>query len=403
MKKYIIGVFIHIVGVGQATALTFQQAIEKLDQHEIVEQMRARSNSVMELGRMEGSWGDPKVRVVAKNIPSESFKFDQTPMSGTEIGIVQKLPLSNKYKKIQESYRSIQNSTLYLSKDRRRSLEVFLWQILIGRKKILEEIKIFKKNLQWANKILKVSKKLYSNGKVSQQALLEIKIRKSTIERMLSNKKYELLSIGDQLYYLLGDDSKKFQYNSIPWQILSNKGGEGKDYREYSYQEKIKSADLKVQAASLSFIPDIDISLSYTKRENVDGLGDFMGVGISFPLSFSNKSNGKQKKVIHDKYALEKEYKNFKKNKNMEITLLKRGIKKIESEMNILKKRTIKYAQDLLAITSKTYGLGKTSYMELLQSELELQKILLKEISLSFEKKKRQVSLKSIVGEPLHE
>ena len=35
------------------------------------------------------------------------------------------------------------------------------------------------------------SKKLYANGKISQQALLEIKMRKSELEALLSNKEFE--------------------------------------------------------------------------------------------------------------------------------------------------------------------------------------------------------------------
>ena len=56
--------------------------------------------------------------------------------------------------------------------------------------------------------------------------------------------------------------------------------------------------------------------------------------------------------------------------------------------------KTIKFATDLRNITAKSYSLGNSSYTELLQSELKLQQILLKQIMLEAKAKQTKVELR---------
>ena len=54
-------------------------------------------------------------------------------------------------------------------------------------------------------------------------------------------------------------------------------------------------------------------------------------------------------------------------------------------------------------ITSKSYGLGDSSYIELLQSEIKLQNILLRKINLIAHRDMKKVSYRYIRGEKLNE
>tara|TARA_Y100000741_G_scaffold117884_1_gene88469 strand:+ start:86 stop:301 length:216 start_codon:yes stop_codon:yes gene_type:complete len=71
--------------------------------------------------------------------------------------------------------------------------------------------------------------------------------------------------------------------------------------------------------------------------------------------------------------------------------------------LSILKEKTIKFARNSREITAKSYGLGNSTYVELLQSELKLQKILMNKVMLEAKRDIKRATLKYVKGEPLNE
>ena len=251
-------------------------------------------------------------------------------------------------------------------------------------------------------KILNVSKKLYSTGKTNQQGLLDIQIRKSEIENHINNKKYEKLQIGDHLKFLVGDT--EISEETIPWELLEQEGNKlDADYREKKLKVLLKAKDLKLSASKLNFVPDITFSVGYTKRSNIDERGDFLSARVSFPLPFSAEKYASYASATHEKYQAEKLLKNFQRQKRRDIAFIEKEIAKIKSELSILIGKTIKFAQNSRSITSKSYGLGDSTYVELLQSEFKLQNILMHKVKLIAKRDLKKMKLKYMKGYSLHE
>jgi outer membrane protein TolC len=381
-------------------AISFEEAIKALAKHDSIEEIGHKAKYYKEQASLKGSWGDPKLKVAAKNFPQDNLRRDQTPMTGIEVGLSQKISLTSKYGNIKKSFNSLAMASEYDAKDRIKELSRILWNSLIIQRKVKEELKILKENKVWISKILKVSKRLYSTGKSSQQAILEIQIRKSEIETEISNKSYELLEVDDEIIYLVG--SKSIDLSSIPWGVLDVISNERKDFREMSLKERLKARDLNLSASKLNYIPDLTLFLGVTKRSNIDGNGDFVSASVSFPLPFSSEKYSKHGAAVQDKYSMKKKYQNFERVKQKNISRYKKQIDKLSRELKILKSKTVKYAKNSRAITSKSYGLGNSTYIELLQSELKLQKILLHKVMLKAKKDMSKVALKYILGEPLN-
>ena len=385
-----------------AQAITFHQATRAIEKHESVELIIHKSRASFEEAFIKGSWGDPQFKVMAKNFPRDTLDQNQTPMTGIEFGLWQKIALTRKYKNLKESSKSLSRAYAYEANDKKQTLIKALWEVLILKRKISEELTILNENKKWISRILKVSKKLYANGKTSQQAILDIQMRKSEIESEMSNKNFELSQTNNQIKYLTGHSH--IEQKSIPWKILKNASLKSLDHRELSLREKLKSKEYHLMASKLNYIPDLTLSLGLTKRsDRFDSHGDFVGASISFPLPLSQTSYSKHEKAIEEKYVAIKNYENYKKIKEKNISILKKEIKKITHEMNILKNKTIKFAVNSRSITSKSYGLGSSSYFELLQSELRLQKILMHKTMLKAQRDIKKIALKYIRGENLNE
>lgn len=379
--------------------MTFNEAINILEKHESIDSIKYKSKALGEQADLKGSWGDPMFKIAAKNFPKDSLERDQTPMTGIEFGLSQKISLTTKYGAIANAIDSLSKAYEYEADDKKQALTKGLWDILIFKRKITEELDILKENNAWISKILKVSKRLYSTGKTSQQALLDIQIRKSEIERELINKKYDLESLDARLQYLIGTSS--IESNSIPWTVLNEVSKNVNDNRELSLKEKLKAKDFSLNASKLNYIPDVTVSVGYTKRSDIDGNGDFLGASLSFPLPFSGEKYSKHAQAVNEKVEAVKRYENYKKEKKRDIAILQKDIKMLLSELDIINKKTIKFAMNSREITAKSYGLGNSSYVELLQSELKLQKILMHKVMLEATRDIKRATLKYVKGEPL--
>ncbi|MCB0272489.1 MAG: TolC family protein [Bdellovibrionales bacterium] len=357
----------------------------------------------MQIGENRSSWNDPLLKVSAKNFPIESFSYDQTPMTGIEFGVSQQIPLTAKYKKIREAYLQFSESVEYQAKDLQRQLTKNMWEILIENKNIKEEIGIIDENIHWITNIVQVSERLYANGTISQQALLDLKIRQSELEALLNNKKIEAKQQIDILEYLLGVETASIQMESIPWHILEQVDENPLDTKERFYELERDAKKLSWDASKRDKIPDINVGLSYTLRSDIDQNGDFVSAMIGLPLSLYGKKSSAIKQALYDKNIAELNLLDYKKHKDSELRQQKHEMEKISFELSVLNERTIEFAKNSREITSKSYSLGKSTYIELLQSELKLQELLLQRSVLEANLRDTKVAYKFLRGEKLHE
>lgn len=386
-----------------ANAATFKDLVKNLDKHDQVLKAQKLADALKHKARVSGSWGDPVFKLAAKNFPVDSLKDNETPMTGVEFGLAQKIALSTKYGNQRNAQESMARAMNYQSHDIKQGLVKSLWEIVILRRQILEEINILDDNYNWIKKILKVSKKLYANGRTSQQAILDIEIRKSELEAELSNKKFTLKQLEQQLLYIT--DGERIDYKSIPWKALgqSRKKPKKIDFKELALKEKLRASEYKLTASKQNFVPDIMMGVGYTKRSDIDNRGDFISASISFPLPFSSTKYGNYSQNVQENYAAKRELKDYERSKNRDVEVLNFEIEKISSEIDLLAQKTIKFARNSRKITAKSYSLGNSSYVELLQSEIKLQNKLIKKIMLQAQRDMKIVALKYKLGESLYE
>ena len=387
--------------VSNVWAISFDEAMTALKKHESIESILFKSHSAQNQAILEASWGDPKLKVAFKNFPKDTLSRTQSPMTGVEYGLSQKIPLTPKYGTVKQAFSALSQAYNYEAKDKKEMLAKAFWKILILKKEIVRQRTILKESIAWIEKILKVTKGLYATGKVSQQALLDIQIRKSELERDISNKDFEQSQIDEKLIYLIG--SSEIENSTIPWDILDRSVTKAVDYRALSLQERLKFKNYNVKASKLDYVPDLTLFVGYTDRSDVDSYGDFVSASITLNLPFSDQKSSKYGMALQEKFQVEKDYENYKRAKHRDILLLTHEIKKLSKEIEILDTKMIKFAVNSREITSKSYSTGGSTYIELLQSELKLQKILMQKIALESNRDIQKVALKYIKGEALYE
>ena len=382
-------------------AMTFSEAIDTLHKHESLESMVFKIKATKEQANYKASWGDPTLKVAAKNFPKDTLSRNQSPMTGVELSFSQKIPLTSKYENIKHAINALSEAYQFDSRDTKEKLTKALWEIVILKREIRQELDILQDNTIWIEKILKVSKRLYATGKVSQQAILEIEIRKSELERDISNKNFEHIQIDEKLIYLVG--SSNIDKQTIPWHVLERHPKISRDYRELSLKEKLKVKKHTLKASKQNYIPDLTLSLGYTDRSDIDSYGDFVSASVSLSLPFSNQRSSQYAVALQEKFKIQKDYDAYKRAKKRDVSILVHEINKLTHEIEILTNKMIKFASNSRQITSKSYSTGNSSYVELLQSELKLQKILMQRVRVEAKRNMKRVTLKYIKGEALYE
>ena len=150
-----------------------------------------------------------------------------------------------------------------------------------------------------------------------------------------------------------------------------------------------------------SLVPDINLSASYTKRNHADGLGDFVGIGVAFPIPVSQAQHGKIRSAGFELQSAKLELENYRSKRNADIARSKHFLNQTIFELESLNKESIAFAQTSREVTAKAYQLGEADYTQLLQSEIRLQQLRLHEVRLRAKRDQIRLQLKALRGEEL--
>lgn len=396
--------FLFLVMSWQVSALDFRAVMNLLEEHELVEAQLEQAKSLKEEARKEGSWGDPTLNLAAVNFPRETLDRDVSMMTGIRVGLSQSLSLSGRYGVIEDSFFELAQSQEASGIQLKRTFARSIWEVAAEKKRLLEIKTILVENLSWIKSNLKVTKRLYATGKVPQQAVLDIQMRKSQLDSDLGNIKYSLLALGNELANLLSQEKAvDLNLESVPWRHLEKwqKAGDKSDYREKELAHQVKASDLMVSAKNRNFLPDVQLGVNYTKRNNVDGLGDFVGASITIPIPTSSKRYADKSQALMKKVAAQKRYRHYKVTKGKVLKKVEFEILDLENQLKILNKETLKYAKSSRDVIARSYARGGADYLELLRSELNYQKERVKRVNIEATLKKKKVGYLFIQGDDL--
>ncbi len=384
-----------------AMSATFSEIIESIVSHQKIKSLQNRSYALKAESRSKGSWGDPMFKLSLKNIPKETLSADETPMSGKEIAVSQVVPLTSRLGDQEDALRYMSQSKNWEALLTRDNLIQQFWQYLITDRRLREELTILRENLIWISKMISVSRNLYATGKQSQQALLELEIRKSELKSDIRSKELAIEIEKSTLLYLLngvdhGDVAK------VPWSLLE-KETKDIDKKEKMLEAAVVASNYLHTAKNKARIPDITFSLGYTKREFDDNLGDFVSFGASIPIPSSDRRYADIVMTAYNKTSMENSLNDYRNQKRSKLHSLQKRSEQLKEELSILAKETIKYAENAMQITTKSYQLGESTYIELLQLELKLQVLKIKQVGLNANLLATKLQIKTLQGEKLYE
>lgn len=245
------------------------------------------------------SLADPVISVTLSNYPTDSFKTNQTAMTGNEIRLAQKFPFPGKL----DTRGNIakQKSQWFASVYQDNRLQVRgqvkdAWYRLIFQRQAIE---LTNSNLQVLDDFIKMTEVRYEVGKGRQQDVLKAHLQRSLqLDKLLSLRQQEKATLAE-LNSLTGRETDQAlelegKLDVIPSTFELNTLQRQAEQRRpmfKAYTAFIEQYKGQRELARLDYKPDFTLWAGYRWRDDslADNGADFVSAGISFNLPVRQK------------------------------------------------------------------------------------------------------------------
>ncbi len=260
-----------------------------------------------------GAFPDPILSLNILNLPTNSFAFDQEPMTGKQVALKQMFPFPGKLglrEKIsmedvaisKANYNEYRNLMI-------KDLKIEYYDLFF----IDKAIEITDKNQRLLQEFAKIAETKYAVGKGLQQDVLKAQVELSKIidrviqlEQKREVKQAQINTILNQSVNLpLGKPVEpEFIIFEKTLDTLQNLARSNRPLL-MAWEAARKQSSLKVNLAKKEYWPDFSIFLAYTQRDKLGNSNpgyDFLsgGISLNIPLYFGSKQS---KKVEETKYT----------------------------------------------------------------------------------------------------
>lgn len=181
-------------------ALNFEPGIQSLD---------AKTRSLMQRSIADGQLMDPKIQVGILNLPTDTFDFDQEPMTQLKISYIQQFPSGNTRQIKSEKTIKQSEQFQYSIEDRKRDI---LKQVRLSYLEVLywEQAHLtVQKNRQLLGQLSEIVQSLFSLGRNLQLDVLTVQLQQSKLEDRLTQVEQKINEQRFKLSEWVGEPSSK--------------------------------------------------------------------------------------------------------------------------------------------------------------------------------------------------
>lgn len=280
---------------------------------------------------------DPKIAIGFANIASDSFEFNQEPMSQFKIGITQMFPRGDS-RNIKKRQLKIESEAFpFQRQDRQAKVAVTVGTLWLDLYRIQQSVALIEKNRSLFEHLVDITQASYSSsqGNTRQQDIVRAQLEVSRIEDKLVQLRQKQAQYRGQLSAWLATDEINnrvgFQVDTVENKLPDISLQQVKSGHAYNSQQidslnllsavfaqhpaliavdkKIKSTAVAIELAKQKYQPEWGVTASYALRDN-DPLGndraDLFSLGVVFelPLFTTNRQDQEVNATISQTEAI---------------------------------------------------------------------------------------------------
>jgi len=347
-----------------------------------IQRIQAAERAVPQAGALP----DPKLTLGLMNLPVNSFAFDQEPMTGKMISVMQMFPFPGK-QSLATDMAEFEVKVRKYQRDEIRNQVVQMvkqgYYELYGVDRAIETVK---KNRSLMKQLVQVVETKYATGSGLQQDVLRAQVELSKIEDDLVMWEQKRLAIEARLNAVLnrpaelrfGVTPRELSIPEIQDHDFSLDRIEKTRPLLSAWQEKIRKAEVSVSLAQKDLWPNFTLGTSYSQRNNLQNgavMHDFFS--ISFSLDIPIFAGRKQKAQIAqrqlDLKALDSEYKDVESGVLAEIAGLRAELERHSKRIALYEGGILLQARQSLESAQVGYQVGKVDFLTLISNWMMLQ------------------------------
>lgn len=389
---------------------------EGLAHNKELESLEAKVAAAREMIPYAGSLEDPRLGIGLLNLPADSFRFNQEPMTQKQISISQKIPWFSKL-----SLRE-QRQTL-VSGLQQAILETKRFELARQISEAYYELGFASVSLDtnarlrdMVEQIIRVAETRYASGSGLQQDVLQaqvelsklldekiaLKRKRRTLENringLLNREDFEPVTIREDISYSeLNLDLKALQERS-----LKHHPG----LRVKQLQAEIAASG--IQLAQKDYWPDMNVTVAYGQRDD-DPMGreraDFVSAMVSFnlPLWQKNRQDRNLSARHQDLEAAQKSFQNLLRTLPHRADTLVTEITDLQENYRLFSDALMLQAEHWARSSLSAYAVGKVEFNTMINAQIRLIRFELQAQKYLYSLRRKRAELEELLGGPLDE
>jgi len=341
-------------------------------------------NSLKERPAQVQSLDNPRLKMSIMNLPTDTFEFDQEPMTQKHISIMQKLPFPGKLR----LKGTIAEKAINMAEEEYTDQEnMLIMQVKTAYARILFldlAIGITEENRKLLREFVKIAETKYEVGKGIQQDVIKAQVALSKMtDRLIPVEKQREIMVA-RLNTLLNrpvealfisDGQIQLTELKLSFEDLKNIAEKNQSMLRKK-KHFIESRETAMKLSKISYYPDFDIGVSYGQRDDspMQERADFLSasVMIKIPLWYKEKED---RKVAEDEAKVRKANAEYSAMKNEILFKIKSLASEIESHVKrveLLQSGLIPQSRLSLDSALSAYRVNKVNFLTLLNSQITL-------------------------------
>lgn len=359
---------------------------EALENNPKLEAAVQRALSAEKIIPQAGALPDPQLTFSLSNLPVNSFSFDQDPMTGKVIGVMQMFPFPGKLSLATDIAEFEAAAIKYQQEEIRNQVIQMVKQTYFDLYTIDRALETTEKNKALMEQFVHVAETKYATGSGLQQDVLRAQVEISKLEDDLIMWQQKRLSFVARLNALLNrpvdtlvdKTLPELKLPDSPATIFSAEQIEQNRPLLKAWNERIQKAETAVKLAERDIWPNFTIGASYRQRDDLaDGrqLTDFFSatVSMNIPLYFNRKQKAKVAEKGLNYNATKSEYENVKINVLSQVESILAELERNRKRVELYKGGILLQAQQSLESAHAGYRVGKVDFLTLINNWMMLQ------------------------------
>lgn len=387
---------------------------EGLENNLMLQSLRSQADALLDEVSAAGALDDPRLGVVLANIPTDTFRFDQEPMTQKQISIAQKIPwlskLSLKTQLVVLRAKTAETQWMAERLALERKIVVAYYELAL----VLRSQTINAQLIEKVNRGLQSSESRYAIGKGLQQDVLQAQVEVSRLLDEQNNLADRRRTTDNKLNELLNrpvyDPIIPFGIEklNLPDKALDSEGLKNKALAQNPQVTirhlMVKQAGVGEELARKAFYPDFDVRLSYGQRDD-DSVGntraDFFsaGVNLNIPLWQKRKQKPKLESAIKRSQSAKKSLRNLQLQLPHNIDSLVSSMGRFNANHNLFVSTLLIQAEQWANSAQIAYEVGKLEFNSMIKAQIQLLRLNLQADTYLVRYFQKWAELKEILGE----